>query len=65
MTRRQRDVIALVARGASDKDIAAALGLAYGTVKVYLARIYEDLGIGGTGNNRVKLALYAVRSRYE
>lgn len=50
---REKAVVALVARGLRNREIAAELGLTEGTVKVYLYRIYEKLGVG----NRTELAL--------
>jgi two-component system nitrate/nitrite response regulator NarP len=52
---REKAVAALVARGLRNRDVAAELGLSEGTVKVYLYRIYEKLGV----SNRTELALYA------
>jgi two-component system, NarL family, response regulator len=40
-------VLALVAEGKSNKQIAKALGIADGTVKVHVASILEKLGAQG------------------
>jgi DNA-binding NarL/FixJ family response regulator len=50
---RQRDVAYAVARGLSNAQIAAELGLTEGTVKAYLKEIFRNLGI----SNRTQLAL--------
>lgn len=42
---RERDVLALVADGYENKQIAAELGLAEATVKSYLRDIFERLGV--------------------
>jgi two-component system nitrate/nitrite response regulator NarP len=52
---RERAVVGLVAQGLRNRDIASELGLTEGTVKVYLHRIYEKLGV----NSRTELAIYA------
>jgi DNA-binding NarL/FixJ family response regulator len=56
LTSREEQVVALVADGLSNRNIASELGLSEHTVKKYLFRIFEKLGI----SNRVELVLYAV-----
>jgi DNA-binding NarL/FixJ family response regulator len=45
LTRRQRDVLKLVARGARNADIARELGVGVETVKTQLHRSYHKLGV--------------------
>ena len=47
LTPRERDVLALLAQGESNKRIAAALNLSIGTVKGYVSAIFEKLGAWG------------------
>lgn len=47
LTDREAEVLALVAEGKSNKQIAKALGIAEGTVKVHVAGILEKLGAQG------------------
>ncbi len=54
LTSREEQVVALVADGLSNRNVAAELGLSEHTVKKYLFRIFEKLGI----SNRVELVLY-------
>lgn len=54
LTFREEQVVALVADGLSNRDVATELGLSEHTVKKYLFRIFEKLGI----SNRVELVLY-------
>ncbi len=44
-TQRQRDVIAELRKGRSSKEIARALSIAEGTVKIHLAAVYRTLGV--------------------
>jgi DNA-binding NarL/FixJ family response regulator len=54
-TRRELDIVRMVAVGARNKKIAEQLGIAEGTVKMHLHTIYEKLEISG----RVELSIYA------
>ncbi|MQA67390.1 MAG: response regulator [Alphaproteobacteria bacterium] len=56
LTHRQRDVLALVGEGRSNKDIAEALGISEGTVKVHVGAILKALGTA----NRTQAALIAI-----
>jgi two-component system nitrate/nitrite response regulator NarP len=52
---RERQIAAEVGRGLRNREIADALAMSEGTVKVYLHTIYQKLGI----KNRTELALIA------
>jgi DNA-binding NarL/FixJ family response regulator len=56
LTPREEQVVALVAEGLANKEIAQELALSEHTVKKYLFRIFDKLGI----STRVELVLYAV-----
>jgi DNA-binding NarL/FixJ family response regulator len=56
LTPREEQVVALVAESFSNRDIARQLNLSEHTVKKYIFKIFEKLGI----SSRVELALYAV-----
>lgn len=43
LTRREREVLGLLAAGRSNKEIAGKLGLSPNTVKTHIARLYEKL----------------------
>ena len=45
LTERERDILRLVARGQSNRDIAEELHLADATVKTHISRIYPKLGV--------------------
>ncbi|AHG87652.1 response regulator receiver [Gemmatirosa kalamazoonensis] len=58
LTRREREVLALVASGESNKRIAGTLGLSEGTVKGYVSAAYEKIG----ARDRAQAVLWAVRN---
>ena len=45
LTARQREVMALLAQGKSNKEIAGDLGLAAGTVKIHISNIFKALNV--------------------
>ena len=45
LTPREVEVLALLAAGQANKEIARALGVSPNTVKTHLARLYEKLGV--------------------
>jgi len=45
LTERELDVLGLLAKGFSNRDIAAQLVLSIGTVKVHTRNIYSKLGV--------------------
>lgn len=53
LTPREREVVALLAQGASSKEIAHQLGLTSGTVRAHLHTIYGKLGV----DNRTQAAV--------
>ena len=55
LTPREEQVVALVAEGLGNRQIATELNLSQHTIKKYLFRIFEKLGI----STRVELVLYA------
>jgi DNA-binding NarL/FixJ family response regulator len=58
LTPREREVLAEVGRGRSNREIARALGLAEKTVKTHVSAILAKLGV----QDRTQAALYAVRT---
>jgi len=57
LTERQLEVVRLLARGQSNKEIARALGITEGTVKVHLLSVFRALGV----RNRTQAVLSAQR----
>lgn len=56
LTAREEQVVALVADGLSNREVAVELGLSEHTVKKYMLRIFDKIGI----STRVELVLYAI-----
>jgi DNA-binding NarL/FixJ family response regulator len=56
---KEQQIIALVAQGLTNRDVAATVGMTENTVKNYLKVIYDKLGLW----NRVELALLRGTSR--
>jgi DNA-binding NarL/FixJ family response regulator len=61
LTPRERDVVRLVAEGIRNQDIALKLNLSEHTVRNYLIRVFDKLGI----SSRVELVLYALSGAEE
>lgn len=59
LTPRESEVVARVAQGKRNKEIARELQVTEGTVKEYLNRIFRKVGASG----RVSLAIWAVQSK--
>lgn len=55
LTKRQSQVLSLILKGLSNKDIARELKLAEGTIKIHSIAIYRELGV----SNRTQAALRA------
>ncbi len=55
LSRREIEVVRCVAEGLSNREIAQRLGLTEHTVKSYLFRIFDKLGV----SKRVEVVLYA------
>lgn len=58
LSARETDVVRCVAEGLSNREIAQRLKLTEHTVKNYLSRIFDKLGV----SSRVEVLLYAVRN---
>ena len=56
LTSRELQIIALVARGKSNREIATTLHLSEGTVRNYVSAIMDKLGL----RNRIEVATYAL-----
>ena len=59
LTRRQREVLPLLAQGMSAKEIARALNIAEGTAKIHTAALLHALG----ARNRTEAAFFAAKMR--
>src|SRR4029077_20364256 len=61
LTKREEEVVQLVAEGLTNRDISHQLTLREHTVRNYLFRIFNKLGT----SNRLELALYVLKQRTE
>lgn len=57
LTKREQEIISLVARGLKNREIAESLHIATGTVKIHMMHIFEKTGI----RDRFELAMYGLR----
>lgn len=57
LTDREREVLIMVARGHSNREIASQLGIGDGTIKVHVSRILNKLGL----HSRTQAALHAIK----
>jgi DNA-binding NarL/FixJ family response regulator len=60
LSRRERQLLSLLAQGLKNKEIAHAMTLTEGTVKVYLSRVFRKVGC----SDRFELALYALANLF-
>jgi two-component system nitrate/nitrite response regulator NarL len=58
LTPREREILLLLARGASNKELARELDLAESTIKIHVQSILRKLGL----SSRVQAAVYAIES---
>ena len=58
ITGREAQLIRLLAQGLKNKEIAETLSITEGTVKVYLSRLFQKLGV----KDRFELALYGLKN---
>jgi DNA-binding NarL/FixJ family response regulator len=61
LTARQAEVLGLMAQGKSNRDIADALGLSEGTVKIHLTAIFKSLGVSSRTQAMVVIAQQGIR----
>lgn len=57
---REREIVAAVSRGLSNRDIASTIGCAQQTVKNHLSAIFHKLNV----RSRVQLAVLALRDGF-
>ena len=59
LSKREEDVVRFVAEGLSNKEVSAQLRLSEHTVRNYLFRVFDKLGV----SSRVELVLYCLQAR--
>lgn len=58
LTRREGQLVSLLSQGMKNKEIATHLNISEGTVKVYMSRLFQKLGV----KDRFELALYGLKN---
>lgn len=58
LTQRQKELVSLVLEGLTNREIAQRLGISEHTVKNYLFRIFDKLGV----SSRAELIIYSMRN---
>jgi DNA-binding NarL/FixJ family response regulator len=58
LTKRESQLVGLLSQGLKNKEIATTLTISEGTVKVYLSRLFQKVGV----KDRFELALYGLRN---
>jgi DNA-binding NarL/FixJ family response regulator len=61
LTQRQRDVLACLRQGKSNKQIAYELGLSEGTVKIHVTAIFKSLNVKNRTQAVISASRYAMR----
>ncbi len=61
LTARQAEVLGLMARGKSNRQIAELLGLSEGTVKIHMTAIFKVLGVSSRTQAMVVIARQGIR----
>jgi two-component system nitrate/nitrite response regulator NarL len=61
LTRRESQLVSLLAKGLRNKEIAALLSISEGTVKVYLSALFRKLG----AKDRFEVALFGLRNKFD
>lgn len=60
LTERQAQVLSLMVRGLSNRDIGAQLGLSEGTVKIHATAVFKVLGVTSRTQALVSVARYGI-----
>lgn len=61
LTERQAEVLGLMSKGKSNRDIATLLGLSEGTVKIHITAIFKALGVNSRTQALVAVARLGIR----
>lgn len=61
LTERQADVLALMVKGRSNREIAELLGLSEGTVKIHITAIFKALGVSSRTQALVAVTRHGIK----
>jgi DNA-binding NarL/FixJ family response regulator len=62
LSQRQGEVLALMAKGQSNREVARVLGLTEGTVKIHVTAIFKALGVSSRTQALVALARHRIKT---
>ena len=60
LTNRESQLVALLAQGLRNKEIAACIGITEGTVRIYLSKLFAKIG----ARDRFEVAVFGLKSAY-
>jgi len=60
LTRRESQLVTLLAQGLKNKEIAACIGISEGTVRVYLSRLFAKIG----ARDRFEVAVFGLKNAF-
>jgi DNA-binding NarL/FixJ family response regulator len=60
LTRRESQLVMLLAQGLKNKEIASCLSISEGTVRIYLSRLFQKVG----ARDRLELAVFGLKNAY-
>ena len=60
LTERQAQVLCLMVRGLSNRDIGAEMGLSEGTIKIHATAVYKALGVTSRTQALVAVSRYGI-----
>ncbi len=58
LTRRESQIVPLIAQGLKNKQIAAELSISEATIRIYLSKLFRKLGVA----DRYELAIYGIKN---
>jgi DNA-binding NarL/FixJ family response regulator len=60
LTRRESQLVTLLAQGLKNKEIAACIGISEGTVRIYLSKLFAKIG----ARDRFEVAVFGLKNAY-
>ena len=64
LTDREKEIVALVAKGRTNDEIATLLGIAYSTTKNHIAHIFNKIGARSRGDIIIYYYIPSIKTKY-